>query len=249
MASRVLLPADEAARCALPCTVSLLPAALRPSRAWLDLLGHGAPPVAAGSSSTSWRAARSSTRPVLATRVVCRILDGVPHAAWRILEAVGVAVGRGRAALEAEAATCAQEASKAAEVRWAAWRLPPWCPDLVQRRDPLLATCSRIAMEERFPGVGAGGELPELAPRRHALYDAQGTRTGFGRAARPRTVWCTTGGGAGGEAPERRGGGGGSQRAAGGAAGGGKGAKGGGGSRARAEARGGGGREAQGSNA
>ena len=69
-------------------------------------------------------------------------------------------------------------------------------------------------MEERFPGVGAGGELPELAPRRHALYDAQGTRTGFGRAARPRTVWCTTGGGAGGEAPERRGGGGGSQRAA-----------------------------------
>ena len=84
-------------------------------------------------------------------------------------------------------------------------------------------------MEERFPGVGAGGELPELAPRRHALYDAQGTRTGLGRAARPRTVWCTTGGGAGGEAPERRGGGGGSQRTAGGAAGGGKGAKGGGG--------------------
>ena len=40
----------------------------------------------------------------------------VPHAAWRILEAVGVAVGRGGAALEAEAATCTQEASKAAEV-------------------------------------------------------------------------------------------------------------------------------------
>ena len=83
-----------------------------PSRAWLGLLDGGAP--AAGGEVVLYVVA------VPTATVLAQFADegGVPQ----LLEAVAAAVGRGRAALEAEAATCVQEASKAAEVRWSAWR-------------------------------------------------------------------------------------------------------------------------------
>ena len=68
-----------------------------------------------------------------------------------------MAVGRGGAALEAEAATCGRAKRRRC---WAAWRLPPWCPDLVQPRDPLLASCSRIAME-RWRSASPASARPE----------------------------------------------------------------------------------------
>ena len=195
---RALLPVDGSLR---PSVYGeLTTAALRPSRAWLDLLGRGA--AGGGGVVLYVVAGLEQYSPSFGDE------GGVPHSgrwcrmrhgefwrrwAWR-WAGVGLRWRPRRPPAHRRRAKWRR--------CWAAWRLPPWCPDLVQPRDPLLATCSRIAMEERFPGVGAAGELPELAPRRHALYDAQGTRTGLGRAARPRTVWCTTGGGAGGE--ERR---------------------------------------------
>ena len=102
-----------------------------PSRAWLGLMGGGAP--APGGEVVLYVVA------VPTATVLARFGDegGVPQ----LLEAVGAAVGRGRAALETEAATRVQGASKAAEVRWwAAWRGS--CPGALALR-PALAGSRR----------------------------------------------------------------------------------------------------------
>ena len=134
-----------------------------PSRAWLGLLGGGAP--AAGGEVVLYVVAGPTAT------VLARFGDegGVPQ----LLEAVGAAVGRGRAALEAEAATRVQGASKAAEVRWAAWRGS--CPGA-------LALCPALAAAR------------PSSPRPCAVQRVRAARTGGGAAGRERAAPAGAGG-------------------------------------------------------
>ena len=134
-----------------------------PSRAWLGLLDGGAP--AAGGEVVLYVVA------VPTATVLAQFADGggVPQ----LLEAVAAAVGRGRAALEAEAATCVQEASKAAEVRWSAWRGS--CPGA-------LALCPALAAAR------------PSSPRPYAVQRVRAARAGGGAAGRERAAQAGAGG-------------------------------------------------------
>ena len=134
-----------------------------PSRAWLGLLGAGAP--AAGEVVLYVVAVPTAT-------VLAQFADegGVPQ----LLEAVAAAVGRGRAALEAEAATCVQEASKAAQVRWPAWRGS--CPGA-------LALCPALLAAAR-----------PSSPRPYAVQRVRAARAGGSAAGRERAAQAGAGG-------------------------------------------------------
>lgn len=143
-----------------------------PSRAWLDLLGRGAPPVGGGV------VLYVVAVPPGAVLAQFGEEGGVPQ----LLEAVGAAVGRGRAALEAEAATRAQEASKAAEVRWEAWTpgaltcALPWQP----HAPPLLAPVPSSACGRRAQVAALQAENERL---RRELAATAGARIAEERAA------------------------------------------------------------------
>ena len=146
-----------------------------PSRAWLGLLDGGAP--AAGGEVVLYVVA------VPTATVLAQFADegGVPQ----LLEAVAAAVGRGRAALEAEAATCVQEASKAAEVRWSAWRgscpgALALCPALQPHAPPRLAPMPSSACGRRAQVAALQAENERL---RRELAATAGTRIAEERAA------------------------------------------------------------------